>query len=123
MAQPGFLYPYMNSMLLLVKVGQNSAVGVPPLPSDLCSHARESSDLHPLPTISEGTRKMTQQLRVRSAFAKDSTWFPAPMWQSGTLVPWDLMLSCDILGLLHTCDRHRSTHNLSCLHLCLVLKI
>lgn len=110
-------------MLLIVKVGQNSAGGMPPLPSDLCSDACESSDLHPLPTTSEGTRKMTQQLRVFSAFAKDSTWFLAPMWQSVTLVPWDLMPSCDILGFLHTCDGHRSTHNLPCLHLCLVLKI
>lgn len=53
---------------------------------------------------------MTQQLRVLFAFANDSIWFPEPKWQSGILVPGDLMPPCDILGLLHTCDGHRSTH-------------
>lgn len=32
MAQPGFLYPYMSNMLLIVKVGQTSAGSMPPLP-------------------------------------------------------------------------------------------
>lgn len=126
-AQPGFLYPYMSSMLLTVTMGQRATGSTPslePCPWSVGLHLllvttkswRDGSAAKGAFCPCRGPKSDFQDPHGSSKLTSQFQRYDALMWPL-----WALGHTLWTHWETHKISTH--THKLSCLHACLVLKI